>query len=192
MTHGIGDQLKIQGVARRPIGSGRSGSTSLASVDGRIVAVKSTPCENAELVAELKHEVSVYTHLKDLQGVCVPTFRGSGYVGSHFALATDYIGESMSSMSHCTRLFEPAREALLRFHQAGFVHGDVRLANFVVAPDGRVFVIDFAFSYEQKTQDDEREQRSEMAQLVKLFDWPARNERLVSTDAPARVLVSSP
>jgi serine/threonine protein kinase len=192
MSHGFDNELKIQEVAQRTIGSGRSGATCLALMAGRVVAVKSVPRENLELVGELKNEVSVYAQLRDLQGVCVPTFQGSGYVGSRIALATDYIGESMSSMSCCTRLFDSSREALRRFHEAGFVHGDVRLANFVVAPDGKVFVIDFAFSYRQKTQEDEREQTSEMRQLFELFDWSVESKLLNPFDSPARVLVSSP
>lgn len=98
--------------------------------------------------------------LSSLWDATVPQLLAYGpYTDSTYALIVTWI-EGRPLKRGDSRLLEGAAAALESIHRRGFLHGDVKLANFVVDDKSRVFCIDFGFA--ERCDDDEayrREQR---------------------------------
>ncbi|RUS15037.1 hypothetical protein BC937DRAFT_92978 [Endogone sp. FLAS-F59071] len=100
----------------------------------------------------------------DLQGDCIPRFKGAGYTaGGLFAIATDIVGtplEDTESLSDQERLV--IQTALSSIHRHGFVHNDIRKDNILIKRNGSQFYasfIDFAFSKRGSRRDFQNEMR---------------------------------
>jgi len=178
-----------------PIGCGASGFVMQGRVDGdegQLVAIKTfSSCEDS--VAASKSEASVYRHLKDLQGVVIPTFLGTGQVpltGTGFLLTSLVEGKPLSSITCLDprkgkEVAEAARQALSLIHKHGVAHGDVRLQNILLLDEEkeertngqdlgrngpplngpRIMILDFAQSFLAQ----EMTLQAEMKQLDYMF-----------------------
>ena len=109
-----------------------------------------------ENALELRNEVQVYSALESLQGTVIPVFYGYySILGGIHLIAIEDCGPSipMTEISLESRnLFLTALEA---FHSSRYLHGDIRLENFVYASNSTVKIIDFGRS---KHADDKAEQ----------------------------------
>ena len=134
------------------LGEGRTGTVFKAILHGEMVALKICDLwKHPDYEEELLNEVEVYHALKDLQGNCIPRFKGAGYTaGGLFAIATEIVGsplEDVSSLSGEEHLV--IQTALSSIHDHGFVHNDIRKGNILIKRNGSqfsAFFIDFAFS----------------------------------------------
>lgn len=134
------------------LGRGRTGTVFKAILHGEVIALKTCDLwQHPDYEKEVLNEVQVYHALEDLQGYCIPRFKGAGYTaGGLFVIATDIVGsplEDAESLSDQERLV--IQTALSSIHRHGFVHHDVRLDNILIRRSGRQFhasLIDFAFS----------------------------------------------
>ncbi|KAF8648911.1 hypothetical protein AX16_006133 [Volvariella volvacea WC 439] len=153
------------------LGSGRTGTVFKAVLHGEVVALKICDLwQHPDYEKELLNEVEVYHALKDLQGDCVPRFKGAGYTaGGLFIIATDIVGRPLE---HAKSLSDEERQviqrALLSIHRHGFIHNDIREDNILIERNGHQFyasLIDFAFS----KKGCRRDFRKEMGSLARLF-----------------------
>lgn len=133
-------------------------------------AVKAVPVESP-LLPELIHEAELYTKLVRLQNVGIlPRVKSTGYLlaGTHFGFAMELLGSNLAALTPQQRrsFKERAMTSLAALHDAGFLHGDVRLENFVTAPGGRVVLIDLGFARPATAAED---MNTELEQLTALF-----------------------
>jgi len=97
-------------------------------------------------------EIAVYAKLKALQGRVIPEFVFCGSdLNSMWVFVTTYEGRSLSALSELGELrqedMDRARDALMRIHDEGVLHGDVALRNAVRRErDGAVLWVDFEAS----------------------------------------------
>jgi hypothetical protein len=100
--------------------------------------------EKAELFDELKKEFEMYRLMTDLQGNIIPELKVAGVLpdGRH-AIGVSYCGITPNWRDPT---IEKARQVLKEFHQAGYVHGDIKLDQFVLREDGKMFILDFGRS----------------------------------------------
>ena len=147
------------------LGTGRSGTVFKAILHGEMVALKICDLwQHPHYKKELLNEVKVYHALKDLQGYCIPRFKGAGYTaGGLWATATDIVGsplKDVKSLSDQERLV--IQTALSSIHRHGFVHNDIRKDNILIKRDGSQFsasFIDFAFSKQGRRRDFQKEMK---------------------------------
>ncbi len=133
-----------------------------------------------------KHEARAYFHLPSLQGLCIPEFYGTTTFNidsinemppgilievpgiliqflngitldelepdSPIALKYPHIGETAVNC---------VRQLTLR----GVLHGDIRLPNFIVREDGRVFIFDFAFARFRESDVPDEEWNAKVTQM---------------------------
>ena len=97
----------------------------------------------------------MYNRLQHLWGINVPQFLGFGATcaGSVWFLATrHYDATSLAYCGMTPDCKQSAIAALQAVHEAGILHGDIRLENFIVQRrtthhfGSQVFVLDFGFS----------------------------------------------
>ncbi|CAG8557553.1 4427_t:CDS:2 [Paraglomus brasilianum] len=154
------------------LGKGHTGTVFKAILHGEMVALKICDLwQHPDYEKELLNEVKVYNALKDLQGDCIPRFKGAGYTaGGLFAIATDIVGrpledvESLSKQEHLV-----IQTALESIHHHGFVHNDICEDNILIKHDGcqfYAFFIDFAFSKQGCQHDFQKEMKS-LARLLR-------------------------
>ena len=89
-------------------------------------------------LAAYDRELKVYQKLEALQGQVVPCLLGAGYLtaGVHYLAVARIEGPPLSGLPHIsTAVADAAACALGRLHssQAGFLHGDIRLQNVMLA-----------------------------------------------------------
>ncbi|CAG8647187.1 11077_t:CDS:2, partial [Paraglomus occultum] len=154
------------------LGMGCTGTVFKAILHGEQVALKICDLwQHPDYEKELLNEVEVYNALKDLQGDCVPRFKGAGYTaGGLFTIATDIVGrplEDAESLSDQEYLV--IRTALSSIHHYGFVHNDIHRENILVKRTSHQFYasfIDFAFSKQGCQHDFQKEMKS-LARLLR-------------------------
>jgi serine/threonine protein kinase len=134
-------------------------------------AVKAVPI-GSSLLPELKHEANMYDKLTKLQNLgFLPRVKATGdlFMGSYYGFAMEVLGPNLGSFLPESRLVfkEQAVQCLSALHEEGYLHGDIRLENFVTAPGGRVVVIDLGFAQAIANVED---QHAEMEQLLALLD----------------------
>ena len=145
------------------LGTGHSGTVFKAILHGEVVALKICDLwQHPEYTKELLNEVKMYHALRELQGQCIPKFKGAGYTaGGLFAIATDIVGspvEDMKSLNNQERLL--IQTALSSIHRHGIVHNDIREDNILIKRYGSQFhasFIDFAFSKRGSWHDCQKE-----------------------------------
>ncbi|CAG8659745.1 17352_t:CDS:2, partial [Funneliformis caledonium] len=153
------------------LGTCRTGTVFKAILHGELVALKICDLwQHPDYEKELLNEVEVYNALKDLQGDCVPRFKGAGYTaGGLFIIATDIVGrplEDAESLSDQEYLV--IQTALSSIHRHGFVHNDIRKENILIKRSSYKFYasfIDFAFSKQGCKRDFQKEMKS-LARLL--------------------------
>ena len=95
-------------------------------------------------------ELTAYTHLRAVWGDLVPRLEYFGHdLAMLWVTVTSYEGVSLSKLAKerggLTRSVKSkARNALIRLHGLGLIHGDVALRNFLLKDhDDRVLLVDF-------------------------------------------------
>ncbi|BGP16965.1 hypothetical protein JCM10213_007411 [Rhodosporidiobolus nylandii] len=150
---------------------GHSGRTFVfADKTGQFVVKLAEP-EEQELKEELLREMNVYEalgHEEEVQTVMLPWFGGwvdelSGRLALVLAKA-----EPCSSWEEVMSAGDPTH-LLTQLHTRGYVHGDVRLANFVIF-DGSLRLIDFGRSRRGNEAKQQREMRKLHALLAAAAD----------------------
>ncbi len=122
---------------------------------GRPVAVKVYNLQKYGAAATYEQERLAYKALKSLQGRVIPHLLCSSLLQHTAApvIVTSLEGNAMEEDERVpTRLHAPMRKALQAFHATGAAHGDVRLSNFLVGDDGRVWLIDLGQSVLQASK----------------------------------------
>lgn len=153
------------------LGKGHTGTVFKAILHEEMVALKICDLwQHPDYEKELLNEVEVYHALKDLQGDCIPRFKGAGYTaGGLFAIATDIVGrplEDVESLNNQERLV--IQSALSSIHRHGFVHNDICKDNILIKRNDYQFYasfIDFAFS-KQGCQHDFQKEMELLARLL--------------------------
>ena len=149
-----------------------TGAVGLKTIDGFPIVVKyfayggspafkSMSSQDIERRLErLRRERDTYDRLTSLQGDTVPAMVWSGDLleGMVWAVATEYSGQPLDKLAEAGSLAphtaNSARRALRRLHESGVLHGDVRLAQFVVDEHGRVRVLDFELARWREEEQD--------------------------------------
>lgn len=153
----------------RVLGVGAGGTSFLIRVGGLDLAVKGCDlCNSREAVSLMENEILMYRKLEELQGDCIPRYRGSMERGILKLMARDYVdGNTYDKDEDENRsLLNLASSQLQKIHQLGVVHGDIRSSNIIVKrnPD-KVMFIDFGLS---ELTDSEEYFRFEMEALEAL------------------------
>jgi hypothetical protein len=155
------------------LGKGRSGPVVRLFQSGHPVAFKSVSPSDVQLLSEIKSEISLYRQLKHLQGTILPRLTFAGFVsnGKRFGFSTTIEG---IPLSHCndsvlsSAVGSQAMLALRALHDNDVLHGDIKLSNFLLAPSGRVFIIDLAFGVRRSLTKEEK--ADEELQLDRLLE----------------------
>lgn len=135
-------------------------------------AVKALPLSSS-LLPELVNEVQVYQTLQPLQDAgVIPRVVATGHMfgGGYLGIVMELLGPNLDSMplSQLQQHKRGAVQALQIFHAHHYLHGDIRLANFVIAAEGkRIVILDLAFAEPSKSAN---AQALEMEQLLSLFE----------------------
>lgn len=151
-------------------------------------AVKVLPLgSDPEILEELEHEARVYQSLQRLQGRTIPVVLYAGPIQNEtrYGLVMSLAGCSLDSLSPDQRRpFErSATDALASLHAENWLHGDIKLSNFVLAnspnpnaiiPDDHVLIIDLGFA---KQSDDPVAKEQEQSELLDCFLWLKAHER---------------
>ncbi|KAJ3179783.1 hypothetical protein HDU87_002351 [Geranomyces variabilis] len=131
-------QLDVDMTLAVPLGTGRTGSTFLGTVDDLPAAIKIVdPVKKGGVVLHaLERECRVYHDLLDLQGTAVARVIGRGVMGGMFPfLATEPIVSPGRIAEWGPSEHLLAQEALSGLHAAGYLHGDVRKENVLFHDD---------------------------------------------------------
>ncbi len=135
---------------RRALGSGGVGVVyeALDRESGAIVAIKTLRDVTPDALYRLKREFRLLQGLQH-RGVCQP-YELFEHAGRWFITMECVQGEEL--LRHVGRDEQRLRsalaqlaEALCVLHEAGLVHRDLKPSNVLVAPDGRVVLLDFGF-----------------------------------------------
>ena len=148
-----------------PIARGGMGSVYLAdggrtqvSVERKLVALKLLPPKRAKEVPrmltrfqreiDISNQLPVHPHL-------MRTLDSGLESGVHY-LALEYLtGKTVRQLvvengtlpiGQAARIFCDVASGLHQFHNAGFVHRDLKPGNVIVSPDGRAKLLDFGFA----------------------------------------------
>ncbi|KAK9793447.1 hypothetical protein WJX73_007141 [Symbiochloris irregularis] len=114
-------------------------------INGQPVAVKVADyAADHRSLADLQHEVAVYQHLHEEQGVSVPRFFAHGWIKQTtcYFLAVELLGPTLEDATETEHdAFQSAAiEALECIHARGVLHRDARPANFLRSNNGGVRV----------------------------------------------------
>jgi hypothetical protein len=113
-------------------------------------------------------EVEVYEKLHSLQGVLIPNFLGTGWLGDVlYGFVTSYEGESLRGKLPTDSDIQEVKHILEELHKLGVAHGDIRLPNIVKNGDGKVKLIDFGLA---KLSSSVQDRESDMEELERLKD----------------------
>ncbi|KAK6513421.1 hypothetical protein TWF281_005047 [Arthrobotrys megalospora] len=94
--------------------------------------------ENLEMA---RKEISAYKKLQNLQGTDIPLLYAAGEVwGMLKVLVLEDCGESAANATLPSNFCGEAERILKKIHQAGVLHGDVRLENIVLSGSGIRFI----------------------------------------------------
>jgi serine/threonine protein kinase len=135
-------------------------------------AVKAVPM-TSQLLEEVQHEANVYSQLVSLQGSTIPQIHFAGELDlfgePYYGLIMDVCGVALASLlpAELSKHKGAALDCLQQLHRCGFIHGDVRLANFLVSNTDRVVLIDLAFA--ERTACNQQKGK-EKESLISLFD----------------------
>ena len=105
--------------------------------------------DNKDICIKFARSYSKEAHIKCAAMGIAPVLRGFDLVpGGWYMVTMDVVGEGyrcFDTASCGATLYEEMREKLAAFHQAGFVHGDVRDTNVMVRRDGKpeFMLVDF-------------------------------------------------
>ncbi|KAK9804031.1 hypothetical protein WJX73_005178 [Symbiochloris irregularis] len=88
---------------------------------------------------ELTLEAAAYDTLEKIQGDSIPDLLGRGLLhGATMAFLALSAGQrSLADLQLTEDICNAARDALAAIHSLGQLHGDIRLENFVLQPDGK-------------------------------------------------------
>lgn len=147
----------------------RSGVVTLVCLPDRTLAVVKRVGTDSVLRGELQAEAEVYRvlHQASLAGQISPRLLYAGVMGNDLGIVTTFEGHALYDIPANARtdsMRNSALQALHQLHLLGFVHGDVRSANFVVKLS-RVMLIDFGFARRGSPE----EQWQEMFWLDEIF-----------------------
>ncbi|GAQ82686.1 Protein kinase-like domain containing protein [Klebsormidium nitens] len=139
---------------------GFAGAVFRGLFGGKAVAVKTLDMSRStSRLGYLLNEATVLMELSPLWDVTVPRLLAYGpYTDSTYAVILSWI-EGRPLMVHDKGLLRSAAEALRSVHRRGYLHGDVRLSNFIVDGQNKVSCIDFGFA--QKSLDDQAFRKEE-------------------------------
>ncbi|KAJ3161566.1 hypothetical protein HDU88_007299 [Geranomyces variabilis] len=134
-------QLDVDMTLAVPLGTGRTGTTYLGTVDDLPAAIKLVdPVKKGGVALHaLERECRVYHDLLDLQGTVVARVIGRGVMGGMFPfLATEPIVPPGRIAEWGPSEHLLAQEALSGLHAAGHLHGDIRKQNVLFYDDPAV------------------------------------------------------
>ncbi|KAI8995148.1 hypothetical protein BC832DRAFT_568746 [Gaertneriomyces semiglobifer] len=131
----------------------RVGAVFEATFNGYAVICKLLDAsKNMDLAAELNDEVGQYRNLEALQGKSIPQFLAYLRLWNmlHILVVED-CGISVQTLVDChervpTEFYESCQACLRAVHHQGFVHGDVKLGNFVASAAGEVRIVDLGMT----------------------------------------------
>ena len=174
------------------LGHGRTGNVYRKTLEGKDCVIKVLILNErglqkedpnpSDLSDEMENEWDIYcTNLEQLQGKTVPRmFFYNEVVNGIEVLITEYCGESLANWEKERKLSiihkSNAIAALDSIHDAGILHGDVALKNFVCKKGtNKVFVIDFGFSSKKEDYESEEkwkklilEEKNELREILKM------------------------
>jgi hypothetical protein len=125
----------------------------LAEYKGEQIIIKAVNPSDVDLVKEIENEIRVYKVLTKLQGKIIPELKMYGHLANgQYAIGLSYCGEPPVWTEESKK---QAYDTLVAFHQqAQYVHGDIRPDQFVLWPDGQMFLLDFGRSYPARSYED--------------------------------------
>ena len=133
------------------------------------MAVKVYNLQKYGAAATYEYERLAYKALKSLQGQAIPHLLCSGLL-QHTAApvsVTSLEGNAMEEDERVPkRLHAQMRKALYAFHATGAAHGDVRLSNFLVGDDGKVWLIDLGESVLQASKAQMDAEKQELKKIL--------------------------
>jgi predicted Ser/Thr protein kinase/ABC-type uncharacterized transport system substrate-binding protein len=132
------------------VGQGACGPVYKCHFRGVDLAVKICDVFNNKAgVENMKREIQIYQHLKDLQGISIPELKFFGEAWGFFFIATTFIDGShpdIKSESIQEMLYARLRE----LEDFNIVHGDVKNDNMILTPTGKLVLIDFSHATTSK------------------------------------------
>jgi serine/threonine-protein kinase len=154
LTRTLAGRYEVQ----KLLGAGGMAAVYLANELGldRLVAIKVLPPElsrDESLVARFRREAITAAKLDHPH--IIPIYRVESEGGLHYFVMKYVPGRSLESLleskepipiDRATRILSEAAQALGHAHARGVVHRDVKPANIMLDPDGRVVLTDFGIS----------------------------------------------
>lgn len=174
----------------KPLGSGRSGVTLKAHIEGFLLAVAVKIADIGKMqhaLIEFRNERDVYMKLHSLWGTRIPALVWAGEMpywraGVITTVCGDRTLESRLSddmkVGDVNSTAKVILTGLLSIHACGVAHGDVSLRNIVLfdEDDSHAMFIDFGFgvfvgdSNDTSSEELEKAQRRDFEQLENIFD----------------------
>ncbi|CUM48845.1 unnamed protein product [Debaryomyces tyrocola] len=72
-------------------------------------------------------------------------------------------------LDNSIELYKKAKERLEVIHKHGIIHGDIKADNILCAKDGKVYIIDFAFSVTENEWNTQKSMKSDIDELRYVF-----------------------
>ena len=139
--------------------------------------------KSADEVAALRHEASIYEHLRALQGVNIPRVLYAGWLYGDllYGIVTEDCGDSWALLDKeniSQPMCESAVLALEAVHACSVQHCDIALRNIVGSTTSGVRIIDFGMA----TLDQQQYQRGEMDELKEIIPHQPTKNKLQCVD----------
>ncbi|KAI9002821.1 hypothetical protein BC832DRAFT_108620 [Gaertneriomyces semiglobifer] len=151
---------------RRSKDRSRAGAIVEGDFRGTNAIMKTVDISKHEtLTAELDNEVSVYRSLAGLQGAILVRVLAYAEIWNMLRmLVLEPFGLPVSAIDVASAK-DGCIQALHALHQAGYSHGDIKLANFVIH-QGQVRIIDFGFATPLQSPDQAQTEMQELRVLL--------------------------
>lgn len=152
------------------LGEGRC-KVYLETYDSEPIALKTADiCKHRDMLPELLNEIAIYEKLSKLQGRGIPKLLCHGYL----ECVLYCVGISLSG-SVPQNLNEKQKQMLLntleRIHEAGILHNDIRKENILIDEVGNPFIIDFGFSTQGTSWEEQMEERNVLLRLIDSYEF---------------------
>lgn len=95
----------------------------------------------------IANEITIYRHLKGLQGICIPKLFRSGVIDKEIFMIMEKCGNNIEHKKINQSMLQDISKCIDLIHNMNVIHGDLESRNILLNKSGKIFIIDFEESY---------------------------------------------